>query len=164
MAKASKLFLKLLVICYIVSACSSPKVTTAEIKPYTPVSQSLFDTIARMDSILFDAFNTRKLDVFQAIFSTDLEFYHDKGGLSRYEQSIENTTSLFKRTDTLRRRHMPGTMEVYPIKDYGAVQIGSHQFCHQENGKNDCGIFKFIHLWKRHPDGWKITRVISYDH
>lgn len=134
------------------------------VKRYIPVSQALYDTIARMDSLLFNSFNNRDLAAQKKIFSVDIEFYHDKGGLTRYDQVIENTKRLFDQDNGLKRTLVPGSMEVYPIKDYGAVQIGMHRFCHKENGKDDCGTFKFIHIWQQKNGEWKLARVISYDH
>src|ERR671913_361073 len=57
-------------------------------------------------------------------------------------------------------------LEVYPIKDYGAIQIGSHRFYYTEKGHEEKldGTFKFIHIWKNVNGDWKISRVISYDH
>ena len=57
-----------------------------------------------------------------------------------------------------------GTLEVHPIKDYGAIETGSHQFKHFENGKEEIGIFKFLMIWKKETDGWKVSKVVSYDH
>ncbi len=81
-----------------------------------------------------------------------------------YRKSIEATKALFARDTTLRREIIKGSLEVYPIKDYGAVQIGIHRFCHLENGRQDCGNFKFVHIWKKTGNEWKLARVISYDH
>jgi hypothetical protein len=53
---------------------------------------------------------------------------------------------------------------VYPVNNFGAMEIGAHKFCHLENGKQDCGTFKFAMIWKKTEDGWKISRVISYGH
>ncbi len=127
-------------------------------------SGNLYNEIVHMDSILFTAYNTQNLDAFKKIFTEDLEFYHDKGGLMDYRKSIEATKALFARDTTLRRELIKGSLEVYPIKDYGAVQIGIHRFCHLENGRQDCGNFKFVHIWKKTGNEWKLARVISYDH
>lgn len=113
------------------------------LKPYTPVSQALYDTILKMDKLLFDAFNSRDTATLKLLFTEDLEFYHDKGGLSRYAQNMENFKSNFANDNKLNRTLVNETTEVYPIKDYGAIQTGLHTFCHKENGKNDCGTFKF---------------------
>ena len=125
---------------------------------------SLFNQIAHMDSVLFNAFNNRDVETFRNLFTADLEFYHDKGGLTGYEYTIQSLKNTAARNDGLKRELMPATLEVYPIKDYGAIQIGTHRFCHIENGKQDCGTFKFVHVWKKMGDEWKITRVVSYDH
>ena len=146
-------------------ACATSRMSSSTItKLYVPVSQDLYDTIAHMDSVLFDSFNNRNLEKLKTIFATDLEFYHDNGGLTNYNQVIENTRRLFDQNNGLRRTLIPGSLQVYPIKDYGAIEIGTHRFCHQENGKDDCGTFKFVHIWQKRIDGWQLTRVISYDH
>jgi hypothetical protein len=115
---------------------------------------------------MFDAFNAQDLEKLKSTFSDSLEFYHDKGGLADYNQTIENSKNLFERNKStgLRRDLVKGSMEVYPIKDYGAVETGLHTFCHDENGKQDCGTFKFVHVWQKKDGQWKVTRVISYDH
>ena len=133
---------------------------------YKPVSQELYNEIAHMDSVMFNAFNEHHLEKLQTTFSENLEFYHDKGGLADYKQSMENFKTLFERNKTtgLRRDMVQGSLEVYPIKDYGAVEICAHRFCHKENGKDDCGVFKNIMVWQKKDGQWKVTRVISYDH
>jgi Domain of unknown function (DUF4440) len=120
--------------------------------------------ILAMDKQLFDAFNARDLETTKAIFDPSLEFYHDAGGLAGYEQSIENTRRLFANAGDLRRELVPGSVEIYPIKDFGAIETGEHRFCHTENQKLDCGTFKFLHIWKRTDSGWKLVRVVSYAH
>ncbi|MCB2409057.1 nuclear transport factor 2 family protein [Hymenobacter lucidus] len=149
----------------ITAACSTSRKSSSEVtESYKPASKELYKTIYHMDSVLFDAFNNRNLEIQKMVFATNLEFYHDNGGLTNYNQVIENTRRLFDQNNGLRRTLIPGSLQVYPIKDYGAIEIGIHRFCHPENGKDDCGTFKFIHIWQKRPDGWKLTRVISYDH
>lgn len=127
-------------------------------------SYILHDTIVKMDSLLFSAFNNRDINKFMTYFSKDVEFYHDKGGLTHYDETIKNTKKLFEQNTGLKRTLIKNSLEIYPINNYGAVQIGIHKFCHEENGKNDCGEFKFVHLWKRENNSWILTRIISYDH
>ena len=129
-----------------------------------PVSKELYDTIFHLDSILFKAFNEKSTEVFIKYFDKDLEFYHDKSGLTDYAFNIEVFKTNFAKGGDLTRTLVKEDMEVFPVPNYGAVQIASHRFCHTENGKPDCGTFKFIHIWKRTEDGWKITRIISVDH
>jgi hypothetical protein len=115
---------------------------------------------------MFAGFNAHDLDKIMSAFDSSLEFYHDQGGVTNFEQTKINFGDFFERNKTtgLRRDIVPGSMEVYPIKDYGAIETGLHRFCHDENGKQDCGIFKFLHIWKKKDGQWKITRVASYDH
>ena len=127
-------------------------------------TNSLYREIAHMDSVLFNAFNSRDMEKFKTLFTEDLEFYHDKGGLTDYKYTIESFKNTIIRNDGLRRDLVKGSLEVYHVKDYGAVQIGTHTFCHVENGKQDCGTFKFVYVWKKIGSEWKISRVISYDH
>ena len=149
----------------LLSACTNEKINdNKEVKTYSPVSKELYDTILHMDSVLFNAFNAHDIEKIKLLFDEDLEFYHDQGGLSFYQENINASKNNFAKNNGLNRKLIPGSMEVYPIKDYGAVQTGMHRFCHTENGKEDCGTFKFIHLWRRKDSTWKITRVISYDH
>jgi ketosteroid isomerase-like protein len=126
--------------------------------------KALYKEIEAMDKTLFDAFNREDADAMSGLFSPDLEFFHDTGGVNNYEQNLQAFRTLFARHMHLHRELVPASMQVYPVKDYGAIQTGEHQFCHIENGKNDCAIFKFLHIWKRDASGWKLARIVSYGH
>lgn len=143
-----------------------PALLAASLAPplHAQNESTLYREILAMDKSLFDAFNRQDAEGVKAAFSTDLEFFHDTGGVSNFEQNQQATRNLFARNMHLKRELVPGSMEVYPVKDYGAIQTGEHTFCHIENGKNDCGKFKFLHIWKRGADGWKLARVVSYGH
>ncbi len=127
-------------------------------------NDSLYNEIKRLDSTLFNAFNTRDINLFKSLFAEDLEFYHDKGGLTGYNQTVSSLVEAAKSTNQLRRDLVKESLEVYPIPGYGAMQIGTHRFCHWENNRQDCGAFKFVHIWQKKNGEWKITRVVSYDH
>ena len=156
----------LLTICIVFIACDRPNKKVDEISKYVPASNELFAEIVHMDSVMFDAFNAHDLDKIMSTFDSSLEFYHDIGGVSDFQKNKELLGDLFERNKTtgLRRHLVPGSMEVYPIKDYGAIETGLHRFCHEENGKQDCGTFKFLHIWQKKNGQWKVTRVASYDH
>lgn len=128
------------------------------------VSPELYDEIERMDGVLFDAFNTQNLNKMKTLFTDDLEFYQDNEGLILYAQTMKDFKSLFEQNTKIRRELVKGSLEVYPIKNYGAIEIGLHKFCHIENGKEECGTFKFVHVWRNKDGEWKISRVISYNH
>ncbi len=129
-----------------------------------PARDPLFQTIQSLDTQLFDAYNHCDLEKFGSLLADDLEFYHDVGGLSRSRQTaVEGVKNNI--CGKVTRELVPGTLEVYPIANYGAVEIGVHRFHHpgQENVK-PVGEAKFIHLWQNKDGAWKLTRVISFDH
>ena len=59
---------------------------------------------------------------------------------------------MFGNVSNITRTLVEGTLEVYPIKDYGAIEVGAHRFCHTENGKEECGSFKFVTVWRKVGD------------
>lgn len=129
-----------------------------------PDSRELFETIARMDAKLFDAFNAHNLEAMMTMFADDIEFYQDNDGVSNYQQSKDDFTKMLASVPDVRRELVKDSLEVYPIKDYGAIEIGVHRFCHKEHGKEECGAFKFVHVWRKTGDSWRISRIISYGH
>lgn len=132
--------------------------------PAASSSQQLYDEVKLLDAVLSEAFNKHDMSKLKSLFSDDLEFYQDNEGLVRYEQTMKDFESMFAQGNNMTRELIGNTLEVYPVKDYGAIEIGAHRFCHDENGKNECGTFRFLHIWKKTDGEWKISRVISYSH
>lgn len=130
-------------------------------------SGELFDELADMDRKIFEAsFVTCDAAVVNAIFSEDIEFYHDKAGFEQGEQVRQNTRNLTESCpgkQGVTRTLVPGSLRVYPIKDYGATQVGMHRF--DEEGAATSTVARFVHVWQRQEDGsWRVTRVLSLDH
>ena len=124
-------------------------------------SGPLYDTIVAQDTALFDAFNTCKLDTLASYVSPDLQFYHDKGGLDVGRETFiksvkENVCGKFTRALE------PGTAEVWPVPNYGAIEIGVHRFKHPDGSPD--GIGKFMILWKQEGERWVMTQTFSYGH
>lgn len=123
----------------------------------------LFTTIQSLDAKLFDAYNHCDLTGLGAMVSDDLEFYHDQTGLSVGKAPFlaaikQNICGKVQRT------LLPDTLEVYPLKGYGAVEIGIHRFHHPGHPEEGAGDAKFVTLWQNKDGAWKVTRVISYNH
>jgi len=125
---------------------------------------TLRDTIAAADSALFAAFNQRDLTKLMLFFARDLEFYQDNEGVENYAQTKEDFAQMFRQPSPIRRELVPRSLEVFPIKNYGAMEVGRHRFCHAKGAKEDCGTFSFVHIWRRTDRGWQISRVVSYGH
>jgi hypothetical protein len=144
------------VICALVAA-TAPVCFAQE----TARSGQLYDELARMDTALFDAaFISCSADKFRAIFTDDAEFYHDRTGAS-YGESVRALKSC-PRDDGVTRALVPGSLEVYPMQGYGAIQIGRHTFARA--GESGSEVAQFVHLWKREGSGWRLARVLSFDH
>jgi hypothetical protein len=141
---------------FIFLALTSFKTTTGNIAE----EKSLYDTIVAMDAIWEDSYNRCKLDVMNDLISEDLEFYHDQGGLlTSKTQLIE----AFKQNicNKVTRELQKGSIEVYEIPGYGAVEMGLHGFHNSQEPNSKPHFAKFVHLWKLDGGQWRITRVIS---
>ncbi len=95
-------------------------------------------------------------------FAPDVEFYHDTGGVTwTRDAMIANTGKNV--CGHFRRQLVAGSMKVYPIKDFGAIETGVHEFC--QIGADKCeGIADFTIVWRLKDGAWQITRVLSYGH
>lgn len=136
----------------------------AAAKKKKATSGELFETIARMDAAIFAAFNAHDSDRLMAMFTDDLEFYDDGDGVNDYAKTRSDFAKLFASTPDIRRELLKGTLEVYPLKGYGAIEVGEHRFCHEEKGQQDCGVMKFSMVWRQAGENWKLSRVLSYAH
>ena len=130
----------------------------------------LATTIAALDTAAFDAFNhcdkPGQLDRYASFFAPDVEFYHDLGGVSWTRDAMIATTKQ-NVCGKFQRELVPGTLKVWPIKDYGALARGEHRFCHYkpDGTTHPCeGQAEFTILWRHQGDAWVITRAFSYGH
>lgn len=131
-----------------------------EIPKYKALNIDLYTDIVKMDSIYFAAYNTCDIKTQASIYADDIEFFHDKGGLLTDKKELlkslkENICNKVTRT------LIKGSIEVYPIKDYGAIQIGYHTFYNKLEPKAESTPSKFIVVWKKENNNWKMTKVIS---
>jgi hypothetical protein len=114
-----------------------------------------------MDRELFDAaFVTCDQAKFSSLFTDDAEFYHDRTGAS-YGETVKQLRSC-PRDDGVKRTLVAGSLEVYPIKDFGAIQMGRHTFTRE--GEPGVETAKFVHLWRYSDGAWRLARVMSFDH
>jgi hypothetical protein len=135
--------------------------------------QKLNATILEQDSLFWVTYNTCDTVGFQKFFTDDVEFYHDKGGITL---GLKNLSGTIKRNlcsssnFRLRRDAVRGTVKVFPLQSanviYGAIISGEHVFYILEQGKEPRldGLAKFTHLWLLKDNHWKMTRILSYDH
>jgi hypothetical protein len=113
------------------------------------------------------------MDAMRSFFTDDIEFYHDKGGVIN---GLDNFLTVSKRNlcsndnFRLRREAVAGSVKAFPMKEgdklYGAILSGQHVFHIIEKGKEPRldGLARFTHLWLTTETGWKMSRILSYDH
>jgi ketosteroid isomerase-like protein len=144
------------------TACSAAVASAAQ----TATPAELTHTVTALDAALFEAYNHCDLAKLATLVADDLEFYHDQTGLSRgkavFLEAIRQNIC-----GKVHRDLVPGTLAVYPLKGYGAVELGAHVFCAAQHSRCDqwlTGGARFVMLWKNEGGSWLLTRVISYDH
>lgn len=138
----------------------------AQQSSFKPKDAQLYQTIAHMDSVMFNAFNSRNLEVMKTLFAPDVEFYNDGKGVTGYDATMAGFKGIFenKQAADLRRDLIKESLEVYPMPGFGAIEMGTHRFTHTENGKPIIGVMKFVHVWQLKDGQWKVTRVVSVGH
>ena len=138
--------------------------TSAQGGPTAATGDTLFQQIAASDSAFFDAYNNCQLSKMESYFTRDVEFYHDQSGLSR----LAGVMDALRKNICGKVRRDPVSLEVYPLKGYGAMASGLHRFCdsrkHQACVEGNSGLARFVTLWRRQNGRWRMARVISYDH
>lgn len=137
-------------------------VSLAQTHQGLPATDDLYRTVAGLDTALFDAYNHCDLVKLGSMVTGDLEFYHDKTGLAVGRQpfvdAIKNNIC-----GKVHRELVSGSLEVYALNGYGAVEIGVHRFTHPGDPSN-IGEAKFITVWQVKDGVWQVSRVISFDH
>jgi len=142
--------------------------------PANAQSDSLIGGAIAADSLFWIAYNTCDVPGMMRFIPEDLEFYHDKGGItlgdSAFEASIKNGLCSDQGKFRLRREEVPGSGKANPMQKngqlYGVLMTGRHVFYLSQNGQKEHadGIAPYADLWLLRDGQWKLSRVFSYDH
>jgi len=125
---------------------------------------ALFKILKAKDHLLFEVgFNQCNLDVMEKLVANDIEFYHDKDGITKSKKKFiisikDNLCTSGK--NIIKRVLDESSLQVFPLyqgeKLYGAIQNGTHSF-----GQTKAS---YSHLWLLEKQDWKLSRVLSYNH
>ena len=135
--------------------------------------QKLTATILHLDSAFWKAYNNCDTAHFIDFVTDDVEFYHDKGGVTLDAKSLIEALDkniCGNANSHLRREAVAGTVKVYPMQNgdqvYGAIISGEHEFYLTEKGKPEfhSGTANFAQLWLLKNGSWKMARILSYNH
>jgi hypothetical protein len=98
--------------------------TVPALRTFT-VSRSWIVRLRRWMRTLFDVYNMCNLEKYASLLADNVEFYHDQGGLMAGNKAVKQNIC-----GKAQRVLVAGTLEVYPMKGFGAVEIGVHRVAH----------------------------------
>ena len=122
--------------------------------------------ITETDRKLFEAFDACNVDAYASYLSPDLEFYHDQGGKTGYQEQLDSLRQRCGEGLVLHRELVKDSLVVNAAPGFGAIEAGTHQFyAKQKDGtKHLDATAKFTEIWTKATGSWKLVRVISYSH
>lgn len=142
-------------------------------KLFAQTDTEIAATILHKDSLFWKSYNTCDTTANKTFFTDDVEFYHDKGGLTLSADSLvasmKNNLCGVKKY-RLRREAIAGSVNVFPLRRngeiYGAIISGAHVFYVTEGNKPEYldGQAFFTHVWLFKNGDWKMARILSYNH
>lgn len=125
----------------------------------------LDSAVTALDKELFDAYNHCDLKTFESLLADDVEFYHDQGGVTLGKEKLTESVKNNICTGDTQRVLVAGTLKIYYMQGYGAIETGVHRFLHpRTEAVNGTGEASFFTLWRYKDGEWKVTRAFSYDH
>lgn len=126
----------------------------------------LLAEITEADRKLFEAFDTCNVDGYASYLSPDLEFYHDRGGKTGYQEQLDSLRQRCGEGLVLRRELVKDSLIVNAAPGFGAIEAGTHLFyAKQKDGTEHLdATAKFTEIWTKATGSWKLVRVISYSH
>jgi hypothetical protein len=121
------------------------------------------------DSRYWQTFNACDLPAMASLLTDDVEFYHDKTGLTVTRQGVIDSLRKGPCADPsmhLRREEVPGSVRFHPLAGGFALLTGEHRFVVEKAGQEPYvdGQAEFAMVWQWTGGQWRIRRILSYDH
>jgi ketosteroid isomerase-like protein len=125
--------------------------------------------VRQADARYWQAFNTCDLEAMQDLFTEDVEFYHDKTGLTASKAAVIASLAqgpCHSSALRVRREEVKDSVRFNPLAGGFALLSGTHRFHATESGKPEHldGQAEFTTLWQSIDGHWRMRRVISYAH
>lgn len=138
------------------------------------LTQGEIGRLAELDAALFAAtFEDCDAAAVRALIDESFEFYHDRGGLVAQDRDgfvagiASNCRAIAAgQLPQVRRELVRSSLETHPIGSFGAAQTGRHNF-YQLGDDGEAELretARFLHMWRRTAEGWRLIRVVSYAH
>jgi hypothetical protein len=122
------------------------------------------------DAAFWDAFNRCDAAAMAPEFTDDVEFYHDRTGLTLGRPAVVKSMIDGPCGDPshirLRREAVPESARFAPLAGGFALLSGEHRFLVSRDGGDfrHEGMASYVELWRQTAVGWQMRRVVSYDH
>lgn len=128
--------------------------------------------VRERDAAFWRAYNACDTAAFRQFFTDDVEFYHDRAGLTLGLTALDASIrkNLCGGPTRVRRAPLDATIRVSILRDgdrvYGAIVSGEHVFHVTQPGRPEFpdGQARFANLWRLQDGVWRMSRVLSFDH
>ena len=154
------------------AAPAVPGAPQYHLRPGAAQTPEMTAAIKQADAALFAAvFDRCDTDAVAAMLTGDFRFVHDKDGESSRAKFLADLKGHCDRVKTgvdfpARRELVDGSLEIWPIDNYGALELGTHRFYARLPGKPETltETGNFTILWKQVDGKWLMAESISYRH
>jgi hypothetical protein len=128
--------------------------------------------VRERDAAFWQAYNACATAAFRDFLTGDVEFYHDRGGVTTGLDALDAALkkNLCGGETRIRRAPVAETIRISILRDgervYGAIVSGEHVFYVTQPGKPEFldGRARFANLWRLSDGAWRMSRILSYDH
>jgi hypothetical protein len=137
--------------------------------PPSAAGEAARQAVLAADAQYWKTFNACDLRAMAPLLTGDVEFYHDKTGLTVTRQGVLDSLHKGPCADPamhLRREPVPGSVKFHPLAGGFALLTGSHRFVIEREGQAPYvdGQAEFAAVWQWSGGQWRMRRILSYDH
>lgn len=135
----------------------------------SPAFASEEQDVISADARYWQAFNACDFAAMEQLFTDDVEFYHDKTGLTSSRAAVLDSLRKGPCANPqmhLRREAVEDSLRFHPLAGGYALISGKHRFYAREGDKPERldGQAEFTNLWQSVDGHWRMRRVFSYAH
>jgi ketosteroid isomerase-like protein len=121
------------------------------------------------DARYWQAYNACDMRAMAESLTDDVEFYHDKTGLTATRPAVLQSLREGPCADPalrLRREAVASSVQFHPLAGGFALLSGTHRFYVQRDGEPERldGQAEFTNLWQWLDGRWRMRRIYSYAH
>lgn len=137
--------------------------------PIVAVAADDEQAVRAADARYWQAYNACDMRTMSELLTDDVEFYHDKTGLTASKSAVLDSLRKGPCADPsmrLRREAVDASLRFHPLAGGFALLTGTHRFYVQRDGKPEHldGQAEFTNLWQSVDGHWRMRRILSYAH